>query len=276
MVYTDFKDYFTSLAEPIKQEVVGELIQILEKGEQILSADQQIRVCPHCASDKIRANGKTKYLAQKYYCNTCKKHFTDNTNKVWSFVKKKEDMKTYIYGLLSGYSLRRNASECGISLNTSFIWRHKLLRCFDNMSAGEYAGILEIDELFLQHQEALLEQDWGKAQARYAAFHTLLKNHIELEDRVLLPLHQQLEKPQWRSLVYTAEHDKVLEIAQIMAERIAAPKPEDKGQRLRWIIKLIDDERSLKNLLEHHNEREEKGMLPELASLAHRTPLSDS
>ena len=148
MVYTDFKDYFTSLAEPRKQEVVGELIQILEKGEQILSADQQIRVCPHCASDKIRANGKTKYLAQKYYCNTCKKHFTDNTNKVWSFVKKKEDMKTYIYGLLSGYSLRRNASECGISLNTSFIWRHKLLRCFDNMSAGEYAGILEIDELF--------------------------------------------------------------------------------------------------------------------------------
>ncbi len=124
----------------------------------------------------------------------------------------------------------------------------------------------EMDELFLQHQEALLEQDWARAQARYAAFHTLLKNHIELEDRVLLPLHQQLEKPQWRSLVYTAEHDKVLEIAQIMADRIAAPKPEDKSQRLRWIIKLLDDERSLKNLVEHHNEREEKGMLPELAA----------
>ena len=134
----------------------------------------------------------------------------------------------------------------------------------------------EMDELFLQHQEALLEQDWVKAQARYAAFHTLLLSHIALEDSVLVPLHQQLTKPQWRTLVYTAEHDKVREIAQIMADRIAAPKPEDKQQRLRWIIKLIDDERSLKNLLEHHNEREEKGMLPELASLAHRTPLSDS
>ena len=124
----------------------------------------------------------------------------------------------------------------------------------------------EMDELFLQHQEALLEQDWAKAQARYDAFHALLLSHIELEDRVLLPLHQQLAKPQWRSLVYTAEHDKVLEIAQIMAERIAAPKPEDASQRLRWIIKLLDDERSLKNLVEHHNEREEKGMLPELAA----------
>ena len=124
----------------------------------------------------------------------------------------------------------------------------------------------EMDELFLQHQEALLEQDWGKAQERYTAFHTLLLSHIALEDSVLVPLHQQLTKPQWRTLVYTAEHDKVREIAQIMADRIAAPKPEDKQQRLRWIIKLLDDERSLKNLLEHHNEREEKGMLPELAA----------
>ena len=144
------------------------------------------------------------------------------------------------------------------------------------LSARILAEHQEMNELFLQHQEALLEQDWAKAQARYAAFHALLLRHIELEDSCLVPLHQQLAKPQWRTLVYTAEHDKVLEIAQIMAERIAAPKPEDKQQRLRWIIKLIDDERSLKNLLEHHNEREEKGMLPELASLAHRTPLSDS
>ena len=134
----------------------------------------------------------------------------------------------------------------------------------------------EMDELFLQHQEALLEQDWAKAQARYAAFHTLLLSHIALEDSVLVPLHQQLTKPQWRTLVYTAEHDKVREIAQIMADRIAAPKPEDKQQRLRWIIKLLDDERSLKNLLEHHNEREEKGMLPELQAQAPNKSISIS
>ena len=127
----------------------------------------------------------------------------------------------------------------------------------------------EMDELFLQHQEALLEQDWSRARARYAAFHTLLKSHIELEDSVLVPLHQQLARPQWRTLVYTAEHDKVLEIAQIMADRLHSAVPEEKGQRLRWIIQLLDDERTLKNLLEHHNEREEKGMLPELESAFH-------
>ena len=123
----------------------------------------------------------------------------------------------------------------------------------------------EMDELFLQHQEALLEQDQPRAQTHYAAFHQLLKAHIELEDTQLMPLHQQLLKPQWRTLVYTAEHEKILQVAQLMAERIAAPLPADKSARLRHIIKLLDDERSLKNLVEHHNEREEKGMLPELA-----------
>lgn len=123
----------------------------------------------------------------------------------------------------------------------------------------------EMDELLLQHQEALLEQDQARAQERYAAFHQLLKAHIALEDSTLAPLHQQLPQPQWRTLVYTAEHEKILQIAQLMAERIAAPLPADSSARLRHIIKLIDDERSLKNLVEHHNEREEKGMLPELA-----------
>lgn len=125
----------------------------------------------------------------------------------------------------------------------------------------------EMDELFLQHQEALLEQDLPRAQARYAAFHTLLKSHIALEDSQLAPLHQQLPNPQWRPLVYAAEHEKILQIAQIMAKRIATPLPTEHSARLRHIIGLIDEQRSLKNLVEHHNEREEKGMLPELAAM---------
>lgn len=38
--------------------------------------------------------------------------------------------------------------------------------------------------------------------------------------------------------------------------------------RRRWIIQLLGDERTLKNVLEHHEEREEKGMLPELGLAA--------
>lgn len=153
MNHTDFKEYFSILSASKKQEVVEELIGIIETSENLELKENPVHVCPHCNSEKIRANGKTSYKAQKYYCNGCKKHFTDNTNKVWCYVKKKDDMKKYIYGLLSGYSIRKNAQECQISINTSFIWRHKLLRCFDQMNSSEYKGILEIDELFFQFSE---------------------------------------------------------------------------------------------------------------------------
>jgi transposase-like protein len=154
MLYADFKTYFSSLSETRKQEVLDELLLILDKGSEFDTLnDKNLPCCPHCSSEKIRANGKTSYQAQKYYCNSCKKHYSDNSNKVWCYVKKQDEMKNYIYGLLSGYSLRKSAQLCGISLNTSFIWRHKLLRCFDNISAGEYEGILEVDEMFFPISE---------------------------------------------------------------------------------------------------------------------------
>lgn len=122
----------------------------------------------------------------------------------------------------------------------------------------------EMDELLLRHQEALIEQDMAAALSHYAAFERMLQAHIALEDSQLLPLHAQLPKTQWRTLVYSAEHEKLLQVAQLIGQRIAAPLPAEKSARLRHIIKLLDEERSLKNLVEHHNEREEKGMLPEL------------
>jgi len=124
----------------------------------------------------------------------------------------------------------------------------------------------QLDEWMLQHQEALIAQNLQQAQASYARFYELLQAHLALEDAQLLPAHARLEKPQWRTLVYAAEHEKILQIAQLMQQRLAQPWPPAGRDRLRWIIKMIDDERSLKNLLEHHEEREEKGLLPELAA----------
>lgn len=148
------------------------------------------------------------------------------------------------------------------------------------------------EELLLLHQEALIEQDLARALARYEVFHALLRAHIELENRELLPLHARVEQPRWRTQVYALEHDKILDLAEKLHERLrqAATDPAavscgakagpragnaaaaaladavvapDQARR-RWIIHLLDDERTLKNVLEHHEEREEKGMLPEL------------
>lgn len=154
MVTSDFRDYFTSLVEADKQQIINELILILESDSHISDGEgTNCTKCPHCESERIRGNGFTILKIQKYYCNGCNKHFSDQTNKIWCWVKKKSEMQKYIYGLLSGYSIRKSATECKISINTSFIWRHKLLSCFAQISDQTYTGILEIDELFFQESQ---------------------------------------------------------------------------------------------------------------------------
>jgi len=61
--------------------------------------------CSHCASNRIRANGKLKGL-QRYVCNGCKKNFSETTRKFWFAIKKKNKLNRYLYCLLSGYSIR--------------------------------------------------------------------------------------------------------------------------------------------------------------------------
>lgn len=150
----------------------------------------------------------------------------------------------------------------------------------------------EREELLLLHQEALIEQDLALALARYEEFLLLLRAHVGMENRDVLPLHAQVQQPRWRTQVYALEHDKILELAEMLHERLrkATTDPAvmfcgeetrphagnaaaaalddvvaDPGPaRRRWIIRLLDDERTLKNVLEHHEEREEKGLLPEL------------
>src|SRR5690625_7303904 len=62
-------------------------------------------------------------------------------------------MHRYIYCLLSGYSIRKSAEETGISVQTSFDWRHKLLTAFAAVSVEKFQGITESDDLFFPYSE---------------------------------------------------------------------------------------------------------------------------
>ena len=62
-------------------------------------------------------------------------------------------MNKYLYCLLSGYSIRKSAKEIGISIQTSFDWRHKLVTSFSSVSVAEFEGIVESDALFFPISE---------------------------------------------------------------------------------------------------------------------------
>jgi transposase-like protein len=83
-------------------------------------------VCPSCKSNRFKKNGTYKGN-QRYQCKTCGKHYRQSTNSSTHGIHNKNLVSLYIQCMEQGLSLRKTAKEIGISLNTAFRWRHKLL-----------------------------------------------------------------------------------------------------------------------------------------------------
>ena len=153
MIPSDFRDFFVSSSSLVQQEIVNSLLSLsLESSQVKENNDVKAVTCPHCSDKHIRANGKLKGV-QRYICNGCKKNFSETTGKFWYNIKKKDKLNRYLYCLLSGYSIRQSAKETGISIQTSFDWRHKLLTSFSSVSVEEFQGIVESDDLFFSFSE---------------------------------------------------------------------------------------------------------------------------
>lgn len=82
--------------------------------------------CPHCDSVKYIRNGINKGI-QRYKCKTCNRTFKDTTDTPLHGLHKKDKIGKYLDALREGMSIRKAAKYVGVSKNTAFVWRHKLL-----------------------------------------------------------------------------------------------------------------------------------------------------
>jgi transposase-like protein len=120
---------------------------------QHLKAQSVSPQCPNCHSIHIKKNGHQQGQ-QMYKCKDCGKNFRETTGTFVYYLHKKELMLDYIRLMLEGKTLRQCSKELGISLPTSFEWRHRILsalRSFENNV--NFFGIMEIDELLMQYSE---------------------------------------------------------------------------------------------------------------------------
>ena len=63
-------------------------------------------------------------------------------------------MLDYIRCMLEGKTLSACAKEVGISLPTSFAWRHRILAALRNFEANVYFfGIVDVEELIMNYSE---------------------------------------------------------------------------------------------------------------------------
>ena len=125
----------------------------------------------------------------------------------------------------------------------------------------------ELNELFLLHQEAVLLGNFDDAILLMDCFRELHHLHMSFEDESLIPGLDGLgERGRWPASLYRDEHAKVQELmgkTRNSLLSLSEDRLSNKSLRRR-IIGFLDKEKTFKGLLEHHQEREEVGILPEL------------
>lgn len=103
--------------------------------------------CPYCSSDRISKNGHRGVL-QRYKCKSCNKTFTGLSGTSYHGIKKMEKFDEYRRLMFEQYlPLKAIAKKVGISGQTAFDWRHKILGGIKPKDKI-FNGITEIDDIW--------------------------------------------------------------------------------------------------------------------------------
>ncbi|NMO14836.1 hypothetical protein HPC49_00705 [Pyxidicoccus fallax] len=122
----------------------------------------------------------------------------------------------------------------------------------------------ELEEQFLQHQDALLDLDLSLAAERLERYEAALRLHLEAEEALLLPVFSRAERIRGASPeLFTGEHQRLLEFLARFRSELRALEPGSPGLK-RGVLRLLDAETTFKHLSHHHELREETYFFPAL------------
>ena len=122
----------------------------------------------------------------------------------------------------------------------------------------------ELDELFAEHQFALLHFDFDLALAKLRDYERYLLAHMVDEEEYLIPIYAERgEIPRAGApKLFIDDHEKMRAHVSLFIETTAALSAEDKPEPL--VIKLLDREAFFKRLCGHHDIREREILYPVL------------
>jgi len=141
--------------------------QVLQAVEETFSEAQ---CCPRCRSDNVGGWGKQS-KRPRYKCRDCKKTFNALTNTPLAWLRVKDKLDQYLECMRGNSTLRLAAQQCGVSLPTSFLLRHRLMAIIQSDKPELLSGISELDEtFFLENHKGergiKLPRKRGKRKAR--------------------------------------------------------------------------------------------------------------
>lgn len=117
------KETIGSVSPNERARLISELEQLLQEPEY----EDVPKQCPRCEYEGIVKKGRTK-TGQRYLCKGCERTFGHTTNKVIKSSKLPlETWKKFLECFIDGVTVRRSAQRCGVSIQTAFFMRHRVL-----------------------------------------------------------------------------------------------------------------------------------------------------
>jgi transposase-like protein len=151
----EIKELFAQLPIAAQTQLLDELLQeqelqgkILIEAQEELSRKRKKKPCPHCTSINVYKRGKQQGV-QMYQCNDCKRWYSETTGTPLYDIKLKSKWQSYLRCMEQGIPIKKIAKEIGISIQTSFDWRHKILSSLDQFVPKQLSLEVECDELEL-------------------------------------------------------------------------------------------------------------------------------
>ena len=137
---------------------------------------------------------------------------------------------------------------------------------------------LELRDIFMQHQEALLQGHFDDAIKCLTHYDVCHQAHARLEECYLFPEFVKIEREsQWDVSLYEKEHQRIVSLFGNVSKHLnwLSEQPLSDSQLRRHIIALLDKEKTFKGLTEHHEGREEKAMMKELDEQLNRSLIKE-
>lgn len=149
----DIKSIYSSLSSTDKTKVLDELLVLheqegilLKDAEALVSTKRKNKPCPHCGGTHVYKRG-IKDGSQTYNCRSCGKWYRETTGTPLYNIQKKDKWQSYLGFMEKGYPIKTIAKELGISIQTSFDWRHKILSSLEQFVPEILTDTIECDEL---------------------------------------------------------------------------------------------------------------------------------
>jgi len=151
----EIKELFHKLPLSTQNNLLGELLveqelqgKILQEAQEDLASKRKNKACPHCSSTKVYKRGKQRGV-QMYKCNECNKWYSETSGTPLYDIKLKNKWQSYLSYMEQGVPIKKIALKLGISIQTSFDWRHKILSSLSDFTPKELSQEIECDELEL-------------------------------------------------------------------------------------------------------------------------------